>query len=208
MEYKVPQNIDVEDKVIGPLTIRQFLIILIGGGILLILNFIFIGPLRIFFYVSVAIIGSLTLVLAFAKYGNQNIEVFLLSAFRTFINPRKRVWRKEEAKVSRKIKPQEANQEEPKDKRVNIKEARSNLDKLAELVDSGGYSAISDKSDVAIPDLIEQAEEKNNPVEKIIEQAEETAPKREKLVSEIATVSPNKKFEENPQIKNRDSQFN
>ena len=35
-QFVVPQFIDVEDKVIGPVTVRQFLILLVGGGVLFI----------------------------------------------------------------------------------------------------------------------------------------------------------------------------
>ena len=33
MQYKVPQKIDLEDKIIGPLTLKQF-IYLLGGGMI------------------------------------------------------------------------------------------------------------------------------------------------------------------------------
>ena len=33
MRYKVPQNIDMEDRIVGPLTMVQFVIVMIGGMI-------------------------------------------------------------------------------------------------------------------------------------------------------------------------------
>ncbi|KKS92044.1 MAG: hypothetical protein UV69_C0039G0006, partial [Parcubacteria group bacterium GW2011_GWE2_43_12] len=30
-QFVVPQFIDVEDKIIGPITVRQFIIIMVGG---------------------------------------------------------------------------------------------------------------------------------------------------------------------------------
>ena len=35
-QFTVPQFIDVEDKVIGPITVRQFIILLFGGGFIFI----------------------------------------------------------------------------------------------------------------------------------------------------------------------------
>lgn len=205
MQYKVPQNVDIEDKVIGPLTIRQFIIILVAAGLLLILNQIFIGPLRIFFFVSLIIIGGGGMALAFAKYGDQNAEVFLLSAWKTFINPRARVWRKEEEKEPKVV--QKEVKEEPKapeDTRVNITDARSNLERLAEVVDSGGFSTLKDDK---TPDILAEAETQNENVEKMIETAQKSTPKREQLVSEAATVTPDRNQAETPKIKLRKDQY-
>ncbi|MDD3480920.1 MAG: PrgI family protein [Patescibacteria group bacterium] len=208
MQYKVPQNVDIEDKVIGPLTIRQFIILLVAAGILMILNQILVEYLRIFFFVAVIIIGGGALALAFAKYGDQNAEVFLLSAWKTFINPQARVWRKEEEKEEKEPQQKEIKKdsETPEDKRVGITEARSNLEKLAEVVDSGGFSVV-EKGDTDMPDILAETERPNENVEKMIASAQKSSPKREQLVSEAASVTPDRTQAETPKIKLRKDQY-
>lgn len=68
MQFQVPQFIDIEDKVIGPLTIKQFLYILVAGVILFVLfkllNF------SVFIILSIPVI-VLTYALAFVKVHNK-----------------------------------------------------------------------------------------------------------------------------------------
>ena len=33
MQYKIPQNVRIEDKIVGPLTLKQLIILGVGGGI-------------------------------------------------------------------------------------------------------------------------------------------------------------------------------
>ena len=42
-QYKIPQNIDVEDKILGPFTLKQFLYIMVGG----ILIYVFFNMINI-----------------------------------------------------------------------------------------------------------------------------------------------------------------
>ena len=32
MQYKIPQNVQIEDKIVGPLTLKQLIILGVGGG--------------------------------------------------------------------------------------------------------------------------------------------------------------------------------
>ncbi len=220
MQYKVPQHVDIEDKVIGSLTIRQFIIILIAAGIILVLNFMLIGPLRMLFFILAFFIGGLALSIAFVKYGDQNLEVFLVSAVKTFTNPRKRVWKKEVAVPNQKAEPvKKTPQEEkgPTDTRIDITSARDNLEKLAEIIDSGGYAALSPEhkanltpknvEDAEAADLLAKTEKPDEKVDSIIESATKTTPKREELVSEAASVTPNRLQAETPKLKLRKDQY-
>jgi hypothetical protein len=219
MQYKVPQHVDIEDKVIGSLTIRQFVIVLIGVSVIGLLRVLLVGPLEILFWPIAFIFGAAVGALAFAKYGDQNMEVFLLSAVKTFISPRKRVWQNEaynpeEHKEAPVVKEPEA----PKDVRVNVTAAQDNLEKLAEVVDSGGYSIFDEgerannfnapkNEGLSTPDILEQAELGSREVDNMLEEATRVAPKREELVSEAASVVPDKSQAETPSIKLRKDQF-
>lgn len=92
MKYTVPQFIDVEDKIIGPLTTRQFLIMLITSGLMFV-------TYKLVDFTLFAILGILEIllagVLAFVKINGQPFHYFLLNLTQTLIKPRRRIWDKE-----------------------------------------------------------------------------------------------------------------
>lgn len=90
-QFTVPQFIDVEDKILGPITIRQFLIILAGG----IVDFIGwrYGDMALFAVVT-AISGGLSLLFAFVKINGQAFHYFILNIIQTTRKPSLRVWKK------------------------------------------------------------------------------------------------------------------
>jgi len=68
MQFQVPQFIDVEDKVIGPFTLKQFLYIA-GGALVLFLLFKIV---KLFAFIILAIpIITITIALAFIKVHNK-----------------------------------------------------------------------------------------------------------------------------------------
>ena len=76
MRFNVPQFIDIEDKIIGPLTLKQFLFVAAGGGILFILWFY----LKLSAFVIVAIpIVAFFLALAFFKVNGRPFFYFLIN---------------------------------------------------------------------------------------------------------------------------------
>jgi|SRR3989338_9887145 len=93
MRFQLPQFIDVEDKIFGPLTFKQF-IYLGGGGAL---SYILLEALPIF----IALIGIppvviLSLALAFHKINNKPFVEILEAGFKYFLSRRLYIWRKEE----------------------------------------------------------------------------------------------------------------
>lgn len=98
MQFQVPQFIEVEDRIFGPLTIRQFIYIAGGAG-LCYLAYHFV-PIFIFKILAVAIIGGFSAMLAFFKYNNRPFIFFIESAFMYFVNGRLYIWHKD-------IKPRE-----------------------------------------------------------------------------------------------------
>ncbi len=85
----MPQFIDVEDKIFGPITTRQF-IILISGGLMIFIAFK-LTDMALFIFL-LAIIGGLTLVLAFVRINGQPFHYFLLNLVQTVKRPSRRVW--------------------------------------------------------------------------------------------------------------------
>lgn len=99
MRYQVPQFIEVEDKVIGPFTVRQFMYLVGGAG----MSFIFYSFLP--FYIAlifIAVIGPLSLALAFYKVNNKPFIDFLESAFKFYTKKNLYIWKKQEKKVEQR----------------------------------------------------------------------------------------------------------
>lgn len=67
-QYQVPQFIEVESPIIGPLTIYQFLWFAGGGAVCIILYFI-LSPL--FFFLAALLVMGITAAFAFVKVENK-----------------------------------------------------------------------------------------------------------------------------------------
>ncbi|MDE2100005.1 MAG: PrgI family protein [Patescibacteria group bacterium] len=78
MQFQVPQFIETEDKIIGPLTLRQFSYLAVAGLIVFFAFFV----LQTWLWVFVLIIfGSLAATLAFIQINGRPMSVFLVDAF-------------------------------------------------------------------------------------------------------------------------------
>lgn len=103
MRFEVPQFIEIEDKIIGPLTWRQFIYLAGGAGLLIILYFTLPFILFVLFGLP---IGALAGSLAFHRINNRPFSVFLESGFNYFTKGKLYLWRKAEpqAIIERTVK--------------------------------------------------------------------------------------------------------
>ncbi|MCC6198973.1 PrgI family protein [Candidatus Nomurabacteria bacterium] len=99
MQFKVPQFIDVEDKVVGPLSFRQFAY-LAGGTGLVYLSFRLL-PILIALPVAVAL-GALAAALAFMRYNEKPFVNVLESFIRFHTKSKLYLWRKQSPKIPKK----------------------------------------------------------------------------------------------------------
>ncbi len=88
-QFVVPQFIDVEDKIIGPITTRQFIIML--GGFLLIAVFYKIFDFSLF-VASTLFVVIMAGVFAFLRINGRPFHFFVLNLFQTFKRPKLRIW--------------------------------------------------------------------------------------------------------------------
>jgi hypothetical protein len=135
-QFVVPQFIDVEDKIIGPVTTRQFVILLTSALILFIAYKLADAALFIFL---LCVIGGFTLILAFVKINGQPFHYFLLNIFQTLRRPSIRIWdrRYSDAELKsiqdlRKIAPLP-------EKISKTKASHSRIRQLSLAVNTGGY---------------------------------------------------------------------
>ncbi len=128
MRFEVPQFIDIEDKIFGPLTFKQFIYVAGGAG----LSYAVYKILPIFLAVPIILfIGLLAWALAFYKLNNQPF-INIGQAFVRYITKNKLyVWKKEPNKV---VKVVEQPKEEVKIPEVHELSAR-NIQDLARNLD-------------------------------------------------------------------------
>jgi hypothetical protein len=108
MRYQVPQFIEIEDKVIGPLTVKQFVYLVGGAG----MSFVFYTFLPIYItIILVAIVVPLSVALAFYKINNKPFIDFLESAFSYYTKQNLYIWKKEAKKLEvKKLEQKEMEQ--------------------------------------------------------------------------------------------------
>lgn len=98
MDYQVPQFIEVEDKIIGPLTLKQFIYLAGGGGLIAI--FLLYLPLFIGIILSIPV-GALAGALAFYKVNNKSFVEVLEAGFKYYTTGRLYLWKKEPKAVAK-----------------------------------------------------------------------------------------------------------
>ena len=97
MRFQVPQFIEVEDKIFGPLTLKQFLYLAGSAGLAFIV-YSFIGNLFItaLFVIPIASTG---IALAFYKVNNKPFIFVLEAAVKYYFSEKLYIWRKKERQV-------------------------------------------------------------------------------------------------------------
>ncbi len=89
MQFAVPQFIETEDKIVGPLTLRQFAYL--GAAGILIFILFFLVQIWLWFILA-AILAAAGAALAFAKVEGRSLPLVVLAALRFFWNPQQYVW--------------------------------------------------------------------------------------------------------------------
>ncbi len=142
MQFKVPQDVQRADKIIGPLTLKHMIIIGAGGGLAYIVYTILS---RSYFWEvwlpPVAIILMLTAVIAFVKIFNVSFGKFVLLFIEFNLLPRQRKWFKASGEIiipiTTSTKPTKVQKKSAK-KKMSSAETINNLDNLSQVLDAYG----------------------------------------------------------------------
>ena len=135
-QFTVPQFIENEDKILGPITVRQFVILLTAAGLIFIAYKLFNLP--IFILVSL-LIGGIAGLLGFYKVNGQPFHFFLLHITQTSQRPNLRVWKKEITKsdiITVKVLKEEKKGTATPQPKPFVTEQK--LSELSLVVDTGG----------------------------------------------------------------------
>ncbi|MGH7158307.1 MAG: PrgI family protein [Candidatus Saccharimonadales bacterium] len=135
--YKVIQDIEAEDKILGPLTLRQFIYAGVAA-ILLYLSY-FVSTKGLAFMIVVFLPpAALFIFFAFPWGKDQPTEVWALAKIRFLFKPRRRIWDQSGAKelvtvtAPKRVEEITAN-------RLSQTEVKSRLRALADTIDSRGW---------------------------------------------------------------------
>ena len=98
MKFQVPQFIEVEDKIFGPLTIKQF-VYLAGGGGLSFIIYTYVSPISFILAVICIIpVAAFAIALALYKINNQPFIFVIESAFKFMLSNKLYIWKKQDKK--------------------------------------------------------------------------------------------------------------
>lgn len=187
-QYKVPQDVEAEDKLLGPFTFRQFIYLLIAAagiagawGLFQLFPLLALIPLPFVFFFGV---------LALPLKKDQPMETYLAAIISFYFKPNRRIWTAGQRESTIKIiAPKKA--EKSRTRNLTEEEASHRLSFLASIIDTEGYAIRGDSSMkdeyAAEADTIEDVLDADNPViDRIIEQ--EQTERKQELIAQIRTA--------------------
>ena len=140
-QYKVPQDVEAEDKLLGPFTFRQFIYLIIAiaciaaaWGLFQIFPLLAILPLPF---------AGFFAVLALPLKKDQPMETYLAAVINFHLKPKKRVWLPGQSESTILITAPKV-VEAPRARDITQEEASHRLSFLADIIDTEGRSIRSD----------------------------------------------------------------
>ena len=137
-QYKVPQDVEADDKLIGPFSFRQFVYLLIVAGLIAL-------AVGLFQILPVLVIIPIPFILLFAALAlplkkDQPMETYLAAVISYYLKPHNRVWTPGQRESTIDISAPKAVDDEDKSRSITGEEVTHRLSFLADIVDSGGRS--------------------------------------------------------------------
>ena len=131
MIFNIPQFIDKEDKIVGPLTAKQLGWLFLGGATLLILWNILDSAA---FYISAIPIAGASLAFAFYRPYNQSLNSFIFYTFLFISRNKIYIWRRlpEKTMPIKKATSKKNNQQESGNPKTNSKR----IEEISKLLDN------------------------------------------------------------------------
>lgn len=130
MQFKVPQFLEIEDKIFGPFTFREF-VYLAGGAGLCFVIYRLLGV--IFGAIPILIVAGFSLMLTFYKPNNKPFVNMIESGFKYFTQNRLYIWKKHISKSKPGESGRTAGIEEEKTKMMSESGLKLNGSRLRDL---------------------------------------------------------------------------
>jgi len=136
-QYKVPQDVEADDKLLGPFSFRQFVYLLICGGLIALA----VGLFQIFPLLAIIPLPPILLfaALALPLKKDQPMETYLAAVASYYLKPRNRTWKPGQKEATIQITAPKIVEEE-RTRNITGEEATHRLSFLADIVDTGGYA--------------------------------------------------------------------
>ncbi len=134
-QFVVPQFIETEDHIFGPITARQFIILMIMGLVDFTLFKLLSFTMFLVFGIPIFAIGT---TFAFARINGQAFHFFVLNIIQTFKKPKIRVWEKTYTNAQLKEYIGEALPELPTPMVHKAPLSSSRLNEISLVVNTGG----------------------------------------------------------------------
>ena len=153
-QYKVPQDVEADDKLIGPFSFRQFVYLLIAAGCIAMT----VGLFQLFPLLAIIPIlpAIFFVILALPLKKDQPMETYLAALVSYYTKPRKRVWVPGQRESTILITAPKV-VEDTRTRDLSEEEATHRLSFLAEIVDSEGYAIKGAANNSMREDLIAEA---------------------------------------------------
>ncbi|MBQ3348360.1 PrgI family protein [Candidatus Saccharibacteria bacterium] len=136
-QYKVPQDVEADDKLIGPFSFRQFVYLLIAAGLIALA----VGLFQIFPILAILPLPPVLLFLALALplKKDQPMETYLAALVSYYLKPRTKKWTPGQRESTILITAPKI-VEDVRTRDISEEEATHRLSFLADIVDTQGYA--------------------------------------------------------------------
>ncbi|MCL2001981.1 PrgI family protein [Candidatus Saccharibacteria bacterium] len=137
--YKVPQDVEAEDKLLGPFSFRQFIYLLIAAGLLAAAFGLYrIGGIVALFAIVPIPPALVLVILALPLRKEQTMTQYLTAVLKYHLNPKTRVWQADGIQHDIKIEAPKVVDAKSRVRNIERGEANKRLSFLANIVDSEG----------------------------------------------------------------------
>ena len=159
-QYKVPQDVEADDKLLGPFSFRQFVYLLIAA----ILIAIAVGLFQIFPLLAIIPLPPVLLLgaLALPLRKDQPMETYLAAIVSYFLKPRTRTWNPGQRESTILITAPKIKDDKPRVRDISGEEATHRLSFLADIVDTEGYAIKGISASSMRDDLVAEANATND----------------------------------------------
>ena len=153
-QYKVPQDVEAEDKLIGPFSFRQFVYLLIAAACIALA----VGLFQLFPLLAIVPVppALLFLVLALPLKKDQPMETYLVAIVSYYLKPRTKKWTPGQRESTILITAPKI-VEDVRTRDLSEEEATHRLSFLANVVDTQGYSVKGATNSSMREDLVAEA---------------------------------------------------
>lgn len=154
-QYKVPQDVEADDKLLGPFNFRQFVYLMITGGLIALT----VGLFQLFPVLAIIPLPFIIFfgVMALPLRRDQPMETYLAALVSYYLKPKTRVWRSGQRDFTITIMAPKQVENEDRKRNLTGEEATHRLSFLADIVDTEGQAIKGSVYDHASAELAREA---------------------------------------------------